>query len=206
MNLLNSLMTRLTRPSAPARNARPPQSSLPVTHIATEADSRSQMHSRRELMRIALRDVKATVGIPAPWLQMNALSGTSPRRGPGLYASLVVKHANPMLMQHAFAIERLLVQRIMMIDPLALDWLIGVSWKFELDEEVEPDALPSRSAWLEPAQPGPALHEMGFINRSVLIPGQVPSAMERLNAEMAEGDTQRRYTTGMEPTEPAGLS
>jgi hypothetical protein len=154
-----------------------------------------------------LRDVKNTVGIPAPWLQMNALSGTSPRRGPGLYASLVVKNPSPLLMLHAFAIERLLVQRITMVDPLALDWLIGVSWKFELDESVEPAALPPRSAWLEPA-PGdsPAAHEMGFIAHSVLIPGEAPSAVNRLNAEMAEGDTQRRYTTGMEPTQPAGLS
>jgi hypothetical protein len=208
MNLLNSLISRLTRPSGtPAARATQPPSSLPLTNLAADADPRSAMHARRELLRIALRDVKATVGIPATWLQLNALSGASPRRGPGLYASLVVKHWHPLLMLHAFAIERLLVQRTVMIDPQALDWLIGVSWKFDLDADVEPAPLPPRAAWLEPAHAdSPPVHEMGFIARSVLIPGAAPSALERLNAEMMAGDSGRRYTTGMEPTQPAGLS
>jgi hypothetical protein len=208
MNLLNALMSRLTRPvGAPARAAGSQQSSLPVTHVAADADSRGLAHSRRELMRVALRDVKATVGIPSTWLHMNVLSGTSPRRGPGLYASLVVKHSNPMLMLHAFAIERLLVQRIMMIDPLALEWLIGVSWKFELDDDLEPAPLPPRAAWLEPAPAdSKVVHEMGFIAGSVLIPGAAPSALDRLNAELMAGDMEERKTTGMEPTQPAGLS
>lgn len=208
MSLLNSLLSRLTQPAGmPAGGARPPRSSLPVSQVAAASDSRDQMHSRRDLLRIALRDVKTTVGIPAAWLQMNALSGMSPKRGPGMYASLVVKHSNPLLMLHALAIERLLVQRVMMIDPLALDWLIGVSWKFELDDDVEPAPLPSRTAWLEPAPAdGKVVHEMGVIAGPVLIPGAAPSARDRLNAGMTAGDLEQRNTTGMEPTQPAGLS
>lgn len=205
--VLGNFFSRLFQPAGvAAKRAKEPPSSLPLTHLAAEPDSRALQSSRRDLLRVAIRDVKAHLGIPADWLQMNALAGASPRRGPGLYASLVVRHWNPLLMVQAPNIERMLVQRVVLIDPAALDWLIGVSWKFELDPQVDTGVLPPSSAWGElPAGTSLPTHEMGIIAGPVLIPRSAHSPLDRLGAELRAGDG-RRYTTGMEPTEPARLS
>jgi hypothetical protein len=206
MNLLDSLISRLTGAAYAPDSLKTPQSSMPATSMAPDTDLSAAMRSRRDLLRIALRDIKATIGIPADWLQIRVLGGTSPRRGPGFYASLVVKHWHPLLMLHAPAIERMLVQRVVLIDPLATDWLMGMSWKFELDDGVDLEPLPPRGAWLEQALAGsPAVHEMGVISGPVLIPDWTPSARDRVNVELMAGDAQPRNTTGMEPTRPARL-
>lgn len=103
MSLLDSVFSRLgSRASAlPDGDASAPSSSVPGTKPADLADASAAQRSRRDLLRIALRDIKGHLGIPTDWLQMHVMGVSSPRRGPGVHACLVVRHWHPSMMLHA---------------------------------------------------------------------------------------------------------
>lgn len=117
--------------------------------------------TRRELMRTVLRKTLTRHGIPTAWIGAEMLIATARGRENGLHWRLLVKHWDPRLLTHAVALQNSLVMRLLGYDPLAADWLMGISWQFALPDEVSCPPLPQPGYWTAehrptaPAEPVP---------------------------------------------------
>ena len=86
MSLIDLLFGR-PRPSA--------THSQPHSHIGSAHSHMSKnptVATRREMLRVVLRDTLTRHGIPASWITAEMLVATSRGRDPGLHWRLVVKH------------------------------------------------------------------------------------------------------------------
>jgi hypothetical protein len=110
--------------------------------------------TRRELMRAVLRKTLTRHGIPAAWIGAEMLVASARGREAGMHWRLLVKHWDPRLLTHAVAFQNSLVIRLLGYDPLAADWLMGISWQFALPDEVSCPAMPQAGYWT--AEPRPA--------------------------------------------------
>lgn len=103
--------------------------------------------TRRELMRTVLRKTLTRHGIPTSWIGAEMLIATARGRETGMHWRLLIKHWDPRLLTHAVALQNSLVMRLLGYDPLAADWLMGISWQFALPDEVSCPPLPQPGFW-----------------------------------------------------------
>ena len=141
-----------SRAPAAAPQSRPHSQLASAQHSVSP--NTSQSATRRELLRVVLRDSLNRHGIPASWIGAEMLVATSRNRDSGIHWRLVVKHWEPRLMTHAIAFQHTLIRRIMTFDPMASSWLMGISWQFALPDESVCPAMPHPVTWtLEPHEP-----------------------------------------------------
>lgn len=124
---------------------------------ATSPPSRStgsDSTTRRELLRVVLRNTLNRHGIPTTWIGAEMLLATSRGREPGIHWRLVVKHWDPRLLTHAVALQNALIVRVLAFDPLAAGWLMGISWQFSLPDESSCPPMPHPGWWTSEQRPG----------------------------------------------------
>lgn len=102
---------------------------------------------RRDMMRAVLRKTLTRHGIPAAWIGAEMLVATARGREAGMHWRLLIKHWDPRLLTHAVALQNSLVVRLLGYDPLAADWLMGISWQFALPDEAKCPPLPQPGFW-----------------------------------------------------------
>lgn len=102
---------------------------------------------RRDMMRAVLRKTLTRHGIPASWIGAEMLVATARGREAGMHWRLLIKHWDPRLMTHAVALQNSLVVRLLGYDPLAADWLMGISWQFALPDEAHCPPMPQAGFW-----------------------------------------------------------
>jgi len=107
--------------------------------------------TRRELLRHALRDTLNRQGIPTSWLTADALISTSRTGMQGVHWRLVVQHWDARLAVHAVALQQKLRHRLMTLDPMAVNWLTGISWQFSPQNESDCPSLPHPGVWTAPS-------------------------------------------------------
>lgn len=107
----------------------------------------SQSSTRRELLRVVLRDTLNRHGIPTAWVAAEILSTTSRGGERGVHWRLHIKHWEPRLLTHSVALQNALIRRVMAFDPLATNWLNGISWQFTLADESMCPPLPHPTSW-----------------------------------------------------------
>lgn len=113
----------------------------------TQQLAQSQNTTRRELLRVVLRDTLNRHGIPTKWVTAELLTTTSRTGERGIHWRLVVKHWDPRLLEHSVALQNALVKRVLTFDPLAVSWLNGVSWQVALEDESKCPPLPAPPTW-----------------------------------------------------------
>lgn len=160
------------------------QPSHPASHLASaHSQTHSQSHphagaspasTRREMLRVVLRDTLNRHGIPAAWITADMLVATSRAKEPGIHWRLCVKHWDPRLLNYTVALQNNLIKRVMSFDPLATNWLMGISWQLALDDESACPPMPHPGIWTsEPHAPiiaRPAVDaSSGIIEGPVLI-------------------------------------
>jgi hypothetical protein len=198
-----------------------PGTSPPSRSSATEAGT------RRELLRVVLRNTLNRHGIPTAWIGAEMLLATSRGREPGIHWRLVVKHWDPRLMTHAVALQNALIVRVLAFDPLAASWLMGISWQFSLADESVCPPMPHPGIWTsetrgkEPAESDQAELDGGsgdVIAGPVRIADPAPQAdpdadvkadLERLFAirdEEIKLHSQRQAAGPAEATQPMYLN
>lgn len=123
-----------------------PATSPPSRSSATEAGT------RRELLRVVLRNTLNRHGIPTAWIGAEMLLATSRGREPGIHWRLVIKHWDPRLLTHAVALQNALIVRVLAFDPLAAGWLMGISWQFSLADESVCPPMPHPGIWTSEAR------------------------------------------------------
>ena len=102
---------------------------------------------RREMMRAVLRKTLTRHGIPTSWIGAEMLVATARGRESGMHWRLLIKHWDPRLLTHAVALQNSLVTRLLGYDPLASDWLMGISWQFDLPDEAQCPPMPQAGFW-----------------------------------------------------------
>jgi hypothetical protein len=107
----------------------------------------SQSATRRELLRVVLRETLQRHGIPSQWIGAECLTATSRTGERGIHWRLLIKHWDPRLLMHCVAIQNALIKRVMTFDPVASVWLSGISWQFALADESECPPLPHPGSW-----------------------------------------------------------
>jgi hypothetical protein len=188
----------------------------------------SQNATRRELLRVVLRETLNRQGIPLDWIGAELLTTTSREGARGIHWRLLVKHWDTRILAHGVAIEHALIKRVTTFDPLASTWLNGISWQFALADESACPPLPHPGSWTAPANEAApptvpdALPSAGVIEGPVHIAAAAEATKPESDkdAESAKADLDRllairdadfREHAGGEvsrtwvPTEPAKL-
>ena len=124
MSLFSRLRSKLSNKRAPqARNSR-------VLRMSKDS-------TRRELIRVALRDTLARHGVPTAWIASEALTVTRAKgaQEPLMHVRFLIKHFEPQLLSQGLILQRNFLKRVSAFDPKAAHWLNGVSWQFALLED-----------------------------------------------------------------------
>jgi hypothetical protein len=157
------------------------------------SDSRPQVLVHRDLLRLVLRDMLSRHGIPSAWMGLQVLSAKSNGKTTGLHARLIVRHFEPRLLVHAPGLEKSFIERLMALDPLADQWLMGLSWQLALPPDFTPEQLPRAGHW---TGPNPASKPAAQHARSR------PAPLGGGSADVIAGPV---IGAGYEPTRPAKL-
>lgn len=135
------------------QSAKAPNSSRTHSQLSSAASSQSksaassQAGSRRELLRLVLRNTLNRHGIPTTWIGSEMLLATSRGREPGIHLRLLIRHWDPRLLSCAVALQNSLIVRLLAFDPLASSWLMGISWQFALPDEAACPPMPHPGSW-----------------------------------------------------------
>ncbi|CAA9402949.1 MAG: hypothetical protein AVDCRST_MAG51-981 [uncultured Ramlibacter sp.] len=148
-------MSRLFGGSAPQpadRKAVPSRSPhASAAHAAsTRGASNSPQSVRKELVRVVTRDTLQNNGVPVDWIKVEPLTTAQQGRETGVHVRLCVQQWDPRLMIHAVALQQNLEKRIHALDPLAEQWLMGISWQFALKDQSQCPPLPHPGSWTAP--------------------------------------------------------
>ena len=162
----------------------------------TAADSPAS--NRRELLRAALRDALVKHGIPLAWVSVEMLTATGRGRELGIHLRLLVKHWDPRLLVHGVAFEKSFLKQVAIIDPMAVNWLNGISWQFALADESACPAMPDVGTWTAPPVNAKARLDQMFANESG------PSGRTG-NPLASADDADRPPHSAFRPTVPAQL-
>lgn len=202
-----------------ARKRAKPASEFQTSGQPASGHSTSQLNvnsqgNRRELLRVVLRDTMRRNGIPAEWITAETLTAMSRTREPGIYWRLSIKHWDERLPNHLVAIQNALITRLHAFDPMAQDWLTGISWQFALADESACPAMPHPGSWT--AEPRPAEQAAAAAQTSGDViagpvsiespSGDVKADLERLMSVMdAQYHNESANSRGYAATEPAKL-
>ena len=132
--------------------------SQPASQLSqnTRSPMSQENFTRRELLRLVLRDTLNRAGIPTAWIDADLLGATSRGRKPGIHVRLLLKHWDPRLIVHGIAFEHAFKKRVLTLDPAADQWLLGISWQFSLDDESACPPMPHPGIWTSSIPQGSA--------------------------------------------------
>ena len=172
----------------------------------------SAQHSRRELLKVVLRDGLRRHGISHEWITGEALTSTSRHRESGLHWRLTLRHWDARLPALCVALQNSLMERLQGFDPSAPSWLQGISWEFALADESDCPALPPPSAWQPAPEAAPAAAAVVAATPAAgpagtSSDGDVKADLEKLMAALDAQYAQAgpHEARGYAATEPAGL-
>lgn len=148
MSFLKRLFNSDSSPANSSAQSHPAsQFSLPASSQHSQSPAAQQGASRRELLRLVLRDTLNRTGIPTSWISADLLAATSRGREPGIHVRLLLKHWDPRLMLHGIAFQNSFYKRLLTLDPLADRWLLGVSWQYALADDSNCPQMPHPGIW-----------------------------------------------------------
>ncbi len=106
------------------------------------------MTIRKDLLRMVLRDTLQRSGIPQSWVGAELLTAVAQDGGRGgLHIRLLVRHWDPRLLTHGFALQQRFRKDVLALDGKADEWFLGASWQFDLPDGSVCPPMPSPSTW-----------------------------------------------------------
>lgn len=219
MGILDLLIGKKGGGGAKGRRPVPAASTqFPPSQSMQAANSPHQV--RKDVLKLVMRELLMRNGIPNSWLSADLLRTTNSKREQGIHVRFLMRHFEPRLMQHGPALEQEFTQRLLLLDPMAANWLMGFSWQFTLEDASKCPPLPNAGTWTAAPAPPVALapqgpdgasedHSGDVIAGPVFIPrpvDEVRSDLERLLA-LRDDDMKRHGKAGdnFAPTRPAKL-
>ena len=183
-----------------------------ASQAAHSRDPGTSVHAvRKEVLKLVMREMLSRNGIPERWLAADLLRTNSPKREPGIHVRMLVRHWDPRLMQHGVALEQEFYKRLLALDPLAPNWLMGFSWQFAMTDLSACPPLPHPGSWTAAQQQSqasdkPTTRAGDIIEGPVMIPqtqDEVRADLERLLA--LRDDDMKKHGDGFAPTRPVQL-
>ena len=169
----------------------------------TALDVDPQAVTRRELVRMLTRDSLRFSGIPDGWIESQVLLELGRGGQAFIHLRLVVKHWDERLLQYAVAFQRRLRSEVERFEPGAREWLLSITWQYEVDDQCPYVLMPDPSLWVPPGTGG-------VLQAPVTV--AAPSAASQEEAEM-QSDLARLFAVrdanltdaNWEPTSLSGL-
>jgi hypothetical protein len=152
MKLLQRLFGKQSQSAAPVPEPSRMQSHMSSGGLSQLVAMGSNSNTRRELLRVVLRDTLNRHGIPSAWISAEALATTARTGERGVHWRILVKHWDPRLLACGIAFQQALIKRVTTFDPLASNWLTGISWQFALDDESQCPPMPHPGSWTSAPQ------------------------------------------------------
>lgn len=142
MDLIKRLFGTAKTPEEPAAPPRPdgrPDSRTPA------ADSQSI--KRRELVRMLTRDMQRITGIPDGWIDSQVLLELGQSGQTLVHLRLIVRHWDERLLKYAVAFQRRLREEVERYEPEARQWLLSITWQYEVGTQCPFQAMPEAASW-----------------------------------------------------------
>jgi len=111
----------------------------------------AQAGTRRELVRVMTRDTLRLSGIPDGWVESQVLLELGRANQTFVHLRLVVRQWDVRLLKYAVAFQSRLLDEIHGFDPTAREWLLSVSWQYQVGATCPFPDMPDPTVWLEPA-------------------------------------------------------
>lgn len=216
MGMFEGALGRWLGQPRPAKGGRSGANS--TQYIASQqASTPSQVspHSvRKDVLKAAMRDTLLRNGIPEHWLAADLLRTKSPaRKEQGVHVRFLVKHWDARLVQYGVALEQDFYQRLLALDPLAGNWLMGFSWQFAMTDLSTCPPLPHPGSWTAPVQVDAEPVDDAPITRAgdiIAGPVMIRQTQEDVRADLERllalrDDDLKRHGDGFAPTRPVHL-
>jgi hypothetical protein len=117
-------------------------------------DALERETSRRELVKLVLRESMRRHAVPSDWIDCRMLPVVTSKRKTGVHVQLIVKQGQASLLGYIPAFQSSLMAEVEKYDPRAWDWLLSISWQFDGITAMTGGQLPGAGGW---AKPGAAL-------------------------------------------------
>ena len=135
-----------------SRPAAMPDSKLP--------DSMPGYSTRRELVHVALSDIRRRHGIPTAWLDCEVTVMPGRDGEPQLLVQLLILQWDERLLKYSLAIQRQLTVQLIRLDPASPQWCQGVVWRYAPGATSPFMSMPDPKVWgVHPSEP-PAKHDV----------------------------------------------
>lgn len=139
-----------------------PESETPAGTRFEESDDRDddsvqREASRRELIKLVLRESMRRHAVPSDWIECRMLPVVNSRRRTGVHVQLVVKQGQARLVNYIPAFQSSLMAEVEKYDARAWDWLLSISWQFAGITSSTGGVMPGGADWAaRPAGPAAA--------------------------------------------------
>jgi hypothetical protein len=198
----------------PAAAAPAPQHSQQFLNSQSSQSATNSTHGiRKDLLRMVLRETLTRNGIPVAWVGADMLRTTGRAgRDAGIHVRLLMHHWDPRLLVHGVAFEQNFCKRVVAMDPLATNWLMGVSWQYAMEDQSACPVLPHPGSWTamphEPAavrRSGAAFAGADVIAGPVTIQKPTDEVKADLDRLLSMHDTDKRDAEDFAATQPIQL-
>lgn len=199
------------------RNAPPTQAKTEYHSTQSSKSAPTGATARREVLTNALRDTLSRAGIPATWITADMLTAKSRAGESGIHWRLAIRHWDPRLLPHLVALQNALITRVHSFDPVAEQWLMGITWQLALEDESQCPPLPHPASWTAQPRMTEDTAPADFVESSAgVIAGPVhlndPAADRLAELDRLLAGTDEAYRArsggpdqGFQATEPASL-
>jgi hypothetical protein len=146
MGMLEMLLGRKSNGSAKPRHSKAPASTqFAASQMSQQSGS---VHSvRKDLLKLVLRETLTRNGIPGTWMAVELLRTTNSQREQGVHVRFMVRQWVPRLLEYGPALEQEFVHRLVLLDPMARNWLMGFSWQFAMEDTTACPPMPHPASW-----------------------------------------------------------
>ena len=103
--------------------------------------------SRRELVKLVLRETMRRHAVPSDWIECRLLPVVTRKRSTGMHVQLVVKQGQGSLLRYIPAFQSGLMAEVEKYDPRAWTWLLSISWQFAGITSSTGGLLPGSEEW-----------------------------------------------------------
>jgi hypothetical protein len=173
--------------------ARKPATRRPQATPVLPPEQRNQ--TRRNLVNIAVRDALKKHGVPAKWISTSILNWNLGKGRAGLHVQFSMDEWHPRFLPYMVAFQRAVRERLIRLDPLSRDWLVGTSWKMEPANGGYCPGMPDPAYWASSAQP------KDLIKLPIELIDE-PDSKRTLLDRLIPSHSASRYHADFSPTQP----
>lgn len=188
-----------------------PHSQQFLNSQSSQVATNSAHSIRKDLLRMVLRETMTRNGIPVAWIGADMLRTTGRGgRDTGIHVRLLMHHWDSRLLVHGVAFENNFYKRVVAMDPLATNWLMGISWQYAMEDQSPCPLLPHPGSWtaMPPEQVAVSAVAMAggdVIAGPVTIQKPADGAKADLERMLSVRDNEKRSPEDFAATQPIQL-